>query len=161
MDFISKYKLYFITSIVAIVLNILVLFSFWYIQKNNEIRDKNSKNEKTMDIRAYLIDELDLDSTQINKLDVILEEYIAKVNEKRRIIKELHVELNNKIFSDTDSNILEKEFVSLGIKKGELDKLSFEYLRKINQICNRHQQEKFKEIFNEIGKEILNSRAKN
>lgn len=160
MDFISKYKLYFITSIVAIILNILVLLSFWYIQKNNEINDNKRKESNTSNIRAYLSDELDLDSSQIRKLDIILNEYISKVNEKKRLIKKLHVELNNKIFTEKDSIFLEKEFNSLGIKKGELDKLSFDYLRKINQICDNRQQEKFKEIFNEIGKEILNNRDK-
>jgi hypothetical protein len=69
-------------------------------------------------------------------------------------IRDFHNEINDKVPLDISNNDIDLQFEKIGKKKGDLDKLTFIFFKKVRNICDKEQKNIFDDMIREIYRAI-------
>jgi len=128
-----KNKMKFILSIVGMSL----ILSLGSIQ---------AQESKPRDFtQSPLFQELNLQSSQKEKIQKIHENYRESMKQKREAVKEAKKNLEQAMLSDADDTTLRKYFSSFQNARSEMMKLHFEQALEIRKILTPEQRKKFEE----------------
>lgn len=112
-----------------------------------------SKKKKPRPPRDFIANQLNFNDEQRKQFDVLEDAHRKQMRVLSDELRELKDAFFNKI---SDSTISEKEIDSLGsliaIKEKSKDMEVFKHLRKIREICNEEQREKFSTIVKDARK---------
>jgi len=147
MNFITKNKWLAVAFVLLILINIATLTALWWVKKSLQSEDKPPQGGAI----AFLIKELQLDSSQQQQLKELRDEHRSATQDtrkKNREAKETFFSLLSKE-NITDAEIDQAASVSVQYD-AELAKITFDHFKKIKTICTERQKEKFDEIIHQV-----------
>lgn len=150
MDILLKNKFLIIVVAALVLINGALLSSFWYF---HELQGKGKPaKEKRVEINTieFFRHELSFDKEQSDSLEKLFERYNSKVFAMKEEIRNMHNQINSRVLNNTSSEVIKSEFDSLGTKKAELDRVSYEFFIKLRSMCSNAQRQKFDELFRDI-----------
>lgn len=151
MDIFSKRKFYIRVIFFLVVLNLFTVGFFIWKNIYHHEPLLFPKNEAYKNVTGILKRELNLNNSQVSKLNDIRELYYLKEIDLKKIIKGYKDEMNEEMFSKHSD---EKKVLALAkqISDGEyqMELLRFEQAKELKSICSAAQQEKMENLVKEI-----------
>jgi len=143
--YISTTNLIILALIVMVALNLSALYMLWNTKAGTE-KDFEGPGKRPPSPKSLIIKKLDFSETQIEAYTKLIKEHrkIVKqtMGENRRLKKELYGILSLPI---TNTNV-EDLINEISGNEKTLEIATFEHFRKVRELCNEEQKEKFDKL---------------
>ena len=150
MDIILKNRFLTIVVAVLICLNISLISFFWYFNQPTKIKNLVNKKSDEINIVEFIKIELDFSEIQSDSLDSMFQNFKYNVKEMKEKIRLMHNRINDQVLNNKKIFEVTNSFDSLGLKKAELDIVSYKFFLDLRSMCNDEQKVKFDEFYSDI-----------
>jgi hypothetical protein len=145
MNTIIRNRLLNTVVVILLFLNLFAMGVFWW----QKWKDAPS-NQKNVGASAFLIDQLQFDSAQLvafEHLKEVHQQKFASAKDSMRLAKDRFFDLIDKD-SVTESELKYTSTIAAE-KQIQLDRITFEYFKNVQSLCNPAQKIKFKQVIRE------------
>jgi len=150
MDLITKNRFYFWSIIVLVILNILVLATFW-AQRLVPRPNHCPPGGKPPSGGHFIMDELGLTPEQASKFQELREVYFKETGSVSNEIRELRkLILDELLASEPDTARVTQLIEGIGENEIKRERLYFDHFLKLKSICRPDQRERFESFMNEL-----------
>lgn len=157
MDIIAKNKTLIWVIVILSVLNVITLSSFWFMYlKRPRIMPRNDQmpmppDRMRGDVDDFLRQELNLTNEQSEKFEQMQREHFKQIDDIFQQIRDTKKSLMDDTFVDSpDKQIVDKLISEISGHFAEIEKLHYQHFTELKSILNKDQQDKLREIFNDI-----------
>lgn len=152
MDIFKQQKYLKRTILILVLINIgLISFFVWRELKPNHKPLLFPKNEAYHDVSTILKKELNLNQSQVSKLNEIRERYYLKEIDLKKKIKDLKDSMNDEMFNK-DSHDLKIIALAeeISVNEYKIEMLRYSQAKELKSICTPQQQLRFEALVKEI-----------
>jgi hypothetical protein len=151
MDFFTNKRISFWTIVVLIVLNLFFLSIIWFNQIVKPGKNSRRPLRQSQKSLAILQEELNLSDAQIERYDLLRQDHHQKTQILIREIPRLKREMMDEVFKNNPDTLKVIKISKLiGEKQIEIERITFNHLLDLKELCGEKQAEKLHGLLGEF-----------
>ena len=151
MKYFNKGTGYIITIVVLVILNVALLFSFWYKEKPDRHFGKRTPPPGKEARMGHLFEKkLGLNAAQKKQYKTLREAHFEYARNAKREIHDLRNDLFLQIHNGEETAKADSIATLIGKKEGALEKETFYHFRQLRAICSDEQKPKFDQLMKNV-----------